>query len=155
MLEKGWTPEVYVRNPFGRIGFLDLYDDCTSSYYEVKSEGAAYTDSTNEQMDRYDKTALINGQPVARSLKRGIEDVQGYFDYGAYCISYGLEEPGLIVYHVTPGRTSTEAAAAPYPIISPKKEKAQHLPVPIIIVPSAGNCGGGGWWYNSLHPIMA
>ena len=118
--------EVYVKNAAGKTGFLDLYDDRSNTYYEVKSVGASKSPNTPLQMARYDSSFIAarryRNQNITQPPTRGTTYISGTVPYGLYDVEYKLTEPGLIVYdpQVNWGRVAVVCvvavaiAAAPY-----------------------------------------
>lgn len=99
--------EVFVRETKG-CGRLDIYDCLSNSYYEVKSEGAAFTNSTNKQMEKYDNAHVLFSS--RGNVKRGTKIVSGTFYYGAWKITYQSVANGLISYSCTWSQQRYETA---------------------------------------------
>lgn len=120
--KKSWVAEVYVRGAKGR-GYLDLYDEITGSYYEVKSLRASQRISTQRQMQKYDVATIadtplnrmrFDSSVIGQSLKRGMQQVDGKFQYGIYDVDYWLQNNGLIEYspRINWGRAETAVTVA-------------------------------------------
>ena len=95
----GWSMEVGVKyidlNGKFRRGRLDLYDELTNQYYEVKSIGASLLRSTARQMNNYDISTITRNQLTPG---RGTGWFCGSFEYGMYDVYYESTGCGLIVY---------------------------------------------------------
>ena len=95
----GWSMEVGVKyidlNGKFRRGRLDLYDELTNQYYEVKSIGASLLRSTARQMNNYDISTITRNQLTPG---RGTGWFCDSFEYGMYDVYYESAGCGLIVY---------------------------------------------------------
>ena len=78
-----------------RWGWLDIYNNKTNEYYEVKSYKIRNADSTKKQMEKYDNSATRNN---SKKVKRGETEAKGTFNYGMWYIKYGLDRDGLVTY---------------------------------------------------------
>jgi len=125
--------EVYENGIYG-IGIVDVYDKYNNMYYEVKSIGAAFSNRTQKQMNKYDNSRAKYQQ---NNLMRGTKQVKGFFCYGAWRIDYYLAQPGLVVYETS---YSTELA-----------KKAQLFQLALFAVITVGVIVTGG----AAAPIYA
>ena len=95
----GWSMEVGVKyidlNGEIRRGRLDLYDELTNQYYEVKSIGASLLRSTARQMNNYDISTITRNQLTPG---RGTGWFGDCLEYGMYDVYYESAGCGLIVY---------------------------------------------------------
>ena len=80
-------------------GFLDVYNVASNTYYEIKSEGVAYTSRTISQMNKYDCSRPILS--TKGTVKRGMEYMEGSFHYGAWEVTYHTDPniAGLVTYN--------------------------------------------------------
>ena len=97
----GFGMEVFVSSA-GKIGYLDIYDASTHSYYEVKHVLAADAESTENQMKKYDDSHIAGWRwsdiQNSEKLSRGTQDIKGFTEYMYWDISYELYKEGLIIY---------------------------------------------------------
>ena len=119
----GWNTEIYVKKGIGKDskrGFLDLYDQSSLTYYEVKSIGVFERGNYTKQLDKYNGATV---QDTPGNKKKGISvynvvvkpgQMTGkgfHFKYGIYDVSWEFVGNGLIVYDPNPNKCRAAACA--------------------------------------------
>ena len=78
-----------------RWGWLDIYNNHSNEYYEVKSYRVAGSRATQRQMEKYDNSVT---KLCSKTVKRGKTMQNGAFYYGIWRVTYQYVEPGLVSY---------------------------------------------------------